>query len=152
MGKFGRGWEPSGRYYLLDKLEEDRCRRSGERPQAAATLYTVTNCVGRKRHFTVDAEGNLTEHAGYKEAFADMLLELHPTMTIEVNGQKVHPHRYSVCWAAIERYEPCSPEQLAALRQSREAGKERRKQAKFAEENPLLAQAGIKPEDVERGR
>jgi len=149
---FGKGWIPSGRYYLVDKDNEDRCRRTGERPTAAATLYTVTNCVGSKRHFTVDAEGNVTEHAGYKEAFGDMLLERHPTMTIEVQGQKVHPHRYSVCWAAIERYEPRSAEQLAALRQSREAGKERRHQERFAAENPLLAQAGIKPKDVERGR
>jgi len=146
---FGRGWEPCGRYYLLDKDEEDRCRSTGERPQPAATCYIAVNCIGRKRCFTIDGD-TVTERSGYKEAFGDMLLEPHPTQRIEVKGQMVAPHRYSLCWASIELYEPRTPEQLAKFRASREAGKERRKQERFAEENPLLAQAGIKPEDVAR--
>src|SRR5438105_238000 len=39
LGKFGPGWLPSGRHYLLDHDDEARCRRTGERPVAAATVY-----------------------------------------------------------------------------------------------------------------
>jgi hypothetical protein len=35
---FGPGWEPSCRHYLVDHDDEDRCRRTGERPPAAATV------------------------------------------------------------------------------------------------------------------
>jgi len=72
-----------------------------------------------------------------------------------VRGQVVHPHRYSLCWASLERYEPRTAEKLAALRVSREAGKERRADAKFAADNPLLASAGIDRRDLgpdEKGR
>lgn len=150
MGEFGQGWLPSGRYYLLDKEDEDLCRRTGDRPVPAATCYIVKNCVGRKRHFTVGADGNVIEHAGYKEAFGDMLLEPHPTQRIEVKGEMVPPHRYSLCWAAIELYEPLTAEQLAAMRVNREKNKKEREKKTFGADFPLLARAGIKPEDVRR--
>ena len=40
LGAFGPGWLPYGRHYLVDKAEEERARRSGQRPQAAATVFT----------------------------------------------------------------------------------------------------------------
>src|SRR5271163_3698839 len=48
----GPGWYPVARHFLLEKEEEERCRHSGERPKAAATVYTVTNGAS-KRHFTL---------------------------------------------------------------------------------------------------
>lgn len=148
MGKFGTGWLPSGRHFLVDKDEEDARRKDGGKPRAAATVYTVRHRqTGSKRHFTVDAEGRVTEHASYKEAFGPMLLEPHPTQTIEVRGEIVHPHRYSLCWAPIETYSPRSAEELAALRVSREAKKAEREEEAWRRENPLLAWA----EKVKRG-
>lgn len=135
MGKFGPGWLPNGRHYLLDKQVEDDCRKTGERPVAAATCYTVRNCVGRKRHFMVN-DGVVKEVSGYAEGFGDMLNESHPTMTIEVRGQRVAPGRFSLCWGAIELYTPQSAESLAAARERREE----RKVDKDAIENPLFSE------------
>lgn len=148
MGKFGAGWLPSGRHFLLDHEEEVRCRRTGERPVAAATVFTVRNGEGQKRHFTVK-DGQVTECSGYEEGFGPMLLERHPTMTIEVRGEKVHPHRYSLCWAPIETYQPRSAEQLAAARSTRERNKAAREQQKYEREYPLFAEIE-RQEEAER--
>ena len=134
LGAFGPGWLPSGRHFLLDHDEEDRCRRTGERPVAAATVFTVRNDQGDKRHFTVE-DGRVVEHASYEAGFGPMLLEPHPTRTIEVRGQMVHPHRYSLCWAPFELYEPQTAEQLAAARVKREE----RAVEREAEKSPLFA-------------
>src|ERR1043165_6501332 len=56
---FGPGWEPRCRHFLLDKIDEERCRRTGEKPVPAATVYTVRNEPGEKRHFTVSEEGQV---------------------------------------------------------------------------------------------
>lgn len=147
----GPGWLPHGRHYLLEIEEEEIARREGTTAKAAATVYTVTNGV-RKRHFMVGEDGKAQEVAGYKEGFQEMLLEPHPTRLIEVRGEKVSPHRYSLNWAPIELYEPRTAEELAALRVSREKGKVEREERKWKEENPLLASAGIKPEDLKPER
>src|SRR4051794_26481831 len=69
MGKFGPGWLPSGRHFLLEKYEEERSRREGTPAVASATVYTVKHEeTGDKRHFTV-GDGKVTEVADYKEAF-----------------------------------------------------------------------------------
>src|SRR5437868_145728 len=94
LGKFGPGWLPHGRHYLLDKAVEDEARRTGTRPIAAATVYTVKNSIGRKRHFIVTDDA-VKEVSGYEEGFGAMLQEPHPTMRIVVKGQSVAPHRYS---------------------------------------------------------
>jgi hypothetical protein len=62
-------------------------------------------------------------------------------MRIEVRGEMVAPHRFSLCWAPIETYRPMTAEQLAALRESREKKKAAREEKKWAAENPLLAWA-----------
>jgi len=142
LGAFGPGWLPSGRHFLLDKAVEDECRRTGDKPTPAATVYTVKNAGGRKRHFTV-TDGRVREVASYQEGFGPMLNEPHPTMRIEIRGQEVAPHRYSLCWAPIELYHPKSADELAALRESREEKKAEKEQAKFKEENPLLAWAEL---------
>jgi hypothetical protein len=147
LGAFGPGWLPSGRHYLAGKEEEDRARRAGDRTQAAATVYGVTNGV-RKRYFTV-VDGKANEVEGYEQGFGPMLLELHPTQGFtDQAGKWCRTHRYSLCWAGYELYEPKSAEQLAALRVSRERGKVGREEKRFAEDNPLLARAGIKAADL----
>jgi hypothetical protein len=137
LGAFGPGWLPSHRHFLVTKSEEDRCRYTQEHPKAAATVYTVKNGAGRKRHFTVE-DGKVTECASYEEGFGPMLLEPDTERTITVRGENVHPHKYSLNWACYELYEPRSATQLAALRESRERGKAEREERRFREENPLL--------------
>lgn len=135
---FGQGWKPSHRHFLLDKDEEDRARREGDRPQPAATVYTVKNEQGEARHFRI-VEGRAVACDTWEAGFGSMLLEPHPTRRIDVWGRMVAPHRYSCCWAPIECYRPLTAEQLAALRVSREAKKAERERQQWIKDNPLLA-------------
>jgi len=138
---FGLGWLPSHRHMLIAKDEEARSRATGERAVPSATVYTVKNSVGSKRHFTVNAEGRATEVASMEAGFGEMLLAPDLERTIEIRGQRVHPHKYSLCFAPYELYVPKSADALAALRVSRERGKAEREERKFREENPLLGWA-----------
>lgn len=140
LGAFGQGWEPVGRHYLVDKAEEDAARREDRSPEVAMAVYCVQNDAGRRRYFTVD-DGRVNEHLGYQEAFGPRLTELHPTLTFEHRKKALPAHRYSLCWGAIERYDPLTAEQLAALRASRERAKAEREEAAFQRDNPLLAWA-----------
>jgi hypothetical protein len=117
---FGPGWLPSGRRFLLDKDEEDRARKTGTRPQAAATCYTARAAWGH-RHFVI-RDGRPVEVEGHDEAFGPMLFELHPTQGFtDQAGRFHHFHRYSLCWAPFELYEPQSAKQLAEAREKRQA-------------------------------
>jgi hypothetical protein len=145
---FGPGWLPSHRHFLVDKDEEERHRRTGGKVRPAATVYTVKNAASEKRHFTVEG-GSVVPCENYEAGFGAMLLEPHPTRGFEHQGRFIHIHRYSLCWLSYELYRPKSAEQLAALRESRERKKEERLDAKFAEENPLFARAGITRQDLE---
>ena len=145
---FGPGWHPSHKHFLIDKAEEARVRFTSEKPKAAATVFTVKNAIGEKRHFTVQ-HGEVQECESYEQGFGSMLHEPHPTMTIEVGGKTVHPHRYSLCFAPFELYYPKSAEQLAASRAIREKNKKERDDKKWAEEHLLFAWAGYRPEDFE---
>jgi hypothetical protein len=135
---FGPGWLPSHKHFLLDKEKEDRCRRTGERPRASATVVTVKNAEGDRSHFTIGENGQVVEHASMEASFGEMLREPQPTQRIEVKSQLVAPHRYSLCWSAFELYHPKTAEELAALRDSRERRKREREEAKWRAENPLL--------------
>jgi hypothetical protein len=158
LGAFGPGWEPSHRHFLQEKDEEDRCRRTGERPRAAATVYTVKNAAGGRRHFTVSGDGKVTECESYQAGFGPMLFEPHPTRGFERGGQFCRCHRYSLCWSGYELYRPRSAEQLASLRAGREHGRAERAAKKWAEDHPLLAWAEKErqtdggPEARDRGR
>jgi hypothetical protein len=139
---FGPGWLPSHRHDLVDKDEEARCRHTGERPRAAATVYTVRQEeTGEARHFTVAADGAVTECAGYQDSFGPMLREPHPTRGFQHQGQFCHYHRYSLCWVPYELYQPRTAEQLAALRAARGRTKAARAEKEWAAANPLLAWA-----------
>jgi hypothetical protein len=94
-------------------------------------------------------DGTVRQAASYEELFPE-LHEPHPTRTLEVKGKLVPAPRWSLCWSALELYEPKSAEALAALRTSRERSRAKRADEAFERENPLLAQAGIRRQDVER--
>ncbi len=142
LGAFGPGFVPSHRHFLVSKEEEERVRYTGERPTAAATVYTVKNAEGVRRHFTI-VEGQVVEHESYEAGFGSMLLEPHPTRGFEHRGVFYRTHRYNLCFAPFVLYEPKSAEQLAALRISRERGKAAREERRFQEENPLLAWSAL---------
>ena len=152
LGVFGPGWLPSHRHYLVDREEEERVRYTGEPPVAAATVYTVRHEeTGQARHFTV-ADGRVVENPSMEAAFGPMLLESHPTRTVEVRGKHVHPHRYSLCWAAFDLYEPKAAEQLAALRVSREQKRAEREDRKWAEREPMWAPLAERDKRERQGR
>lgn len=138
LGAFGPGWLPSGRHFLLEKEEEERARRTGEKARPAKTVFMVRNAEGVKRHFTVE-EGMVVEHVSYEAGFGDMLLEPHPTQGFEYRGQFVRIHRYSLCWACFDLYKPRTAEELAELRVSRLKKKVVRETKIWIEKNPLLA-------------
>lgn len=137
LAAFGPDWLPSCRHFLLEKDEEEKARRTGERPKPAATVYTVRKGKD-KRHFTV-ANGQITEHADYKDGFGEMLYEPHPTAGFEHQGEWCPYHRFSLCFAPYDLYHPKTAEQLAALRVSREQKRTEREAKAWAEANPLLA-------------
>lgn len=133
---FGPGWRPSHRHFLIEIDEQERVRYSGERPRAAATVYTVRHAeTGEPRHFTVSADGNVTECESYQAGFGSMLLEPHPTRGFVHRGQFCHYHRYSLCWSSFELYHPKTANQLAALRASRERNKADRAEKKWAKDH-----------------
>lgn len=120
--------------------EEERVRYTGERPQAAATVYTVRHAeTGEARHFTVSAEGKAIECDSYQAGFGPLLLEPHPTRGFVHHGSFCHYHRYSLNWAPYKKYQPKTAEQFAALRASRELKKAERDEKKWAAAHPLLA-------------
>jgi hypothetical protein len=143
---FGDGWLPSCRHELVDKTEEEACRRTEARHRAAFTVYTVRK-GDERRHFTVGEDGAIVEHASSEEGFGEHLLEPHPTQRIEVRGQLVAPHHYSLLWAGYELYEPRSAEDLAVLRASRDRLKKERELEKWKRDHPLLAHMGLGPDD-----
>jgi hypothetical protein len=136
----GPGWTP---WMKLTLIDSDSHRMGNAQP--VATAYKVYR-----------GEQRLTENAVYllrmpdsqvrqaqspEPLFGDLLHEPHPTRAIEVRGGQVPCPRYSLCWSALERYEPRSAEQLAQLRASRERRRQERQDKQWAKENPLLAWA-----------
>lgn len=147
LGAFGPGWLPSHRHFLVLREEEERVRYTGERARPSATVYTVKNAAGEQRHFRVEG-GKVVRCESMKAGFGPMLLEPHPTRGFEHSGQWCRIHRYSLCFAPYELYEPRTAEQLAALRVSRERRKTEREEKAWAEANPLLAWAGMDSRDA----
>jgi hypothetical protein len=116
---FGPGWTPVGRHDLIDHAGAERCRRTGDRPTPAASVYTAGK-DGRRRHFML-VGGQPREVAGYEAGFGAALTEPDTERTIDVRGQAVHPHRYGLYWSGYEpEYTPRTAEQLAAARERRE--------------------------------
>ena len=132
---FGPGWQPCGRHFLVDKQEEDRARKAGDKMHAAATVYSAQK-DGVKRHFTA-TNGITTECMTVEEGFGGMYDEKHPTKGIELQGQWIAYPRYSLFWAGYETYSPRTAEQLAAAREKRE----QKAVEQDAQKHPLFADA-----------
>ena len=87
-------------------------RYTGARALAAATVHTVRNADAESRHFTVDGERVLPCES-YEDGFGSMLLEAHPTRGFDHQGKWCRTHRYSLCFAPYELYEPLTAEQTS---------------------------------------
>jgi hypothetical protein len=136
----GPGYRP---WMKLTLIDSDHRRTGDVRP--VAIVYKV--CRGTER-LTENSlflrrlpDGQIRKADSYEPLFGEMLEEKHPTRTVEVRGRQVPVGRYELCWAALERYEPRSAEQLAQLRATRERRRQERQDQRWAEENPLLAWA-----------
>lgn len=134
----GPGWTPWMKLLLLDS---DYHRTGNTEP--VATAFKVYR--GDKRlsenavYLRRMPDGQIRQSGEYEALFGEMLQEPHPTRTVEVRGQQVPCPRYSVCWSALERYEPLSAEALAARRASRERNRAAREEKARAATHPLLA-------------
>ena len=139
LAALGPGWTP---WMKLTLVDSDYYRCGSRAP--VATVYKVyhgdkklsENAVYLRRL----PDGQIRQAASYEPLF-DKLHEPHPTRTIEVRGRRVPCPRYTVFWSALERYEPLSPEALAARRLSRERNRAQRAEKQWQAENPLLAWA-----------
>jgi len=112
----------------------DRCRRSGEKPEPAASVFTAEK-GGERRHFML-IDGQPKEVASWEEGFGAMLTAPDPDRTVEVKAQQVHLHRFGLYWSGYDpEYAPKTAEQLAAARVKREE----KAVEKEALRNPLFA-------------
>jgi hypothetical protein len=148
----GPGWTP---WMKLSLLDSDYPRTGNTEP--VATAYKVYR--GEKRlsenavYLRRLPDGQIHQAPRYEPLFGELLHEPHPARTIAVQGQQVPCPRYSLCWSTLERYEPRSAEQLAALRVRRERNKAEREEKKWAAEHPLLAWAeAIQREETAEGK
>src|SRR4051812_9854740 len=101
-------------------ISNKRARATGDRPQATATVYTVKNSEGDKRHFTLTEEGQVVECESMEAGFGELLLQPHETRGFEHKGVFCRTHKFSLCWSGYELYHPRSAEDLAKLREIRE--------------------------------
>jgi hypothetical protein len=147
----GPGWTP---WMKLSLIDSDRGQGRGS--PAVATAFKVYCGEARLTENSVYLrrmpDGQVLQADRYEPLFGDLLHEPHPTRRLEVKGQLVAAPRWTVCWSALERYQPRTAEQLAALRQTRQRKAAAREERKFAEENPLLywAEQANREEDRQR--
>ena len=116
----GPGYQP---WMKLSLLDSDH-RRTGDTTPAAVVykVYRGNKRLSENAVFIRRMPDGTIQHADtYEPLFGDLLNELHPARTIEIGGQQVPVGRWELCWSALERYEPRSPEQLAAARETRAA-------------------------------
>jgi hypothetical protein len=134
----GPGWTPWMKLTLIDSDH----RRTGD-ATASATVYKVYRGKARltknSLYLRRMPDGQVRQADSYEPLVAELLHEPRPTLTIEVRGRHVPASRYELCWSALERYEPCSAEQLARRRATRQRRRQERQDRQWAEENPLLA-------------
>ncbi len=149
LGALGPGWTP---WMKLTLVESDHRQTGNVEP--VATAYKVYRGEQRLTENAVFLrrlpDGQVLKADNYEELFGELLTENHPSRVLDFKGRQAPYPRWTLCWSALERYTPRSADALAALRISRQQGREVREHGKFAEENPLFAQAGIKRPDVER--
>ena len=135
LAALGPGWPPWMKLLLIDSDH----RRTGN-TEPAATVYKVHRGKERLSEHSVYLrpmpDGSVRQADNYEELFGELLHEPHPTRTLELpNGQVVPAPRWTLCWSALERYEPRTAEQLAEGR----AKREQRAIETEAQQNPLVA-------------
>lgn len=155
LAALGPGWKPWMKLLVLDS---DYHRTGPTEP--VATVFKVYQ--GDKRlsenavYLRQLPDGSIRQARAYEPLLGDLLQEMHPTRTLELHGQWVPCPRYSICWSALEHYQPRSAEELAALRASRERNQAQRAREQWVRDNPLLAWAETiqraEESEEERGR
>jgi hypothetical protein len=140
LAALGPGYTP---WMRLDLIPSDH-RQTGNR-EPVATVVKVYRGEHRLLENSIFLrrmpDGTIRKAKTYEELFGELLNEKHPTMTVEVRGQRVPVGRWELVWGALETYRPRDAEGLAALRASREQKKAEREEAAFQRDNPLLAWA-----------
>jgi hypothetical protein len=136
----GPGWSP---WMKLSLIDSDHHRTGNTKP--VATVFKVYRGEARLTENSVYLrlmpDGQVQQAPSYEPLFGELLQASHPTRTLEIRGQQVPCPRYSLCWSALERYEPLPAEKLAVLRTTRERKKAERAERRWAEAYPLLALA-----------
>jgi hypothetical protein len=131
----GPGWKPWMKLVLLDS---DYHRVPSPPVAIVYKVYTGDKKLTENSIFVRRMpDGSVRHDTSYESLFGELLLEPHPTRTLDIKGKVVHPPRYSLCWSPLEFYLPRSAESLAAAREKREQ-KTIERQAK---EHPLFADA-----------
>jgi hypothetical protein len=149
LGALGPGWVP---WMRLDLIDSDHHRTGDNTP--IATAYKVYRGEKRLTENSIFLrkmpDGSVMKADSYEALFGELLHEPHPSRELELTkGRRVPAPRWTLVWGSLELYHPKDAAQLAALRDSREAGKASREDARFSAENPLLAAAGIRRKDIE---
>jgi hypothetical protein len=153
LGFLGPGWTPWMKIVLIDS----DYHKPGVSREPVATAYKVYRGEEKLTENSVylrkTPDGTVRKADNCEELFGDLLTEPHPTRKLELfHGQVVPAPRWTICWSALELYEPRNAQQLAEAREHREE----RKMDKEAAENPLFADQILarewRPEKKPRGR
>jgi hypothetical protein len=136
LGTLGPGWTPWMKLVLIDS---DHRRTGNTEPVAIA--YKIYRGEEKRSDNSVYLrrmpDDTVRKADNYEDLFGELLHEPHPTQTLELlHGQVVPAPRWTLCWSALELYNPKSAEELAEARVRREE----RAVEKQAEANPLFAE------------
>jgi hypothetical protein len=144
LGALGLGWTP---WMKLVLLESDYHQNRDRPPVVGGVVYKVYRGELKLSENSVylmeRPDGTVRKADRYEQLFGALLDEPHPTRTLEIRGEHVPAPRWSVCWSALDLYEPRTAEELAALRVSREQGRVQRETKEWAEAHPLFVWAGL---------
>ena len=147
----GPDWHP---WIKISLIDSDHRRNGNSTP--IATAFKI--CRGKQRlsehslFIRQMPDGTVRQAKDYEELFGDLLTEKHPVRQFSFKGQLIPAPRWEVIWSALEVYSPKDAATLAALRVSRERGREIRADKKWADDHPLLADAGIRRHDLGEGQ
>ena len=140
LAALGPGWTPWMKLLVVDS---DYHHTGNFEP--VVTVYKVYQGEQRLTENAVYLrrmpDGLILQSRDYESLLGELLQEPHPTRRFTFRGQQVPYPRYSLCWSPLERYQPKTAEQLAALRASRERNKAERADNQWAADHPLLAWA-----------
>jgi hypothetical protein len=116
LATLGPGWTPWMKLALIDS---DHHRTGNVEP--AVVAYKVYQGQKRVTENSVFLrrmpDGSVKKAASFELLFGDMLNQLHLTRKLELlHGQVVPAPRWTLCWSALELYNPRSAEELSKAR------------------------------------